>query len=144
VFEPTLALVNVFPDGGASCAKATLGVTIVNGALAVPVPAAFEAVTLNVYEVETASPVTTQLSCPAGAVQVKPEVDLAVYPVIADPPSLAGASQANRAWPVPGVAAESPVGAPGAVAALTGAAIEQVSRSTVPNVRVKALRRQPR
>jgi hypothetical protein len=118
-------------------------VTIVNGALAVPTPAELEAVTVNVYEVETASPETTQLSCPAGALQVKPEGDLTLYPVIADPPLLAGAAQASRAWPVPGVAAESPVGAPGAVWALTGAAIEQVSRSIAPNVRVNAPRRQP-
>jgi hypothetical protein len=82
-----------------------------------PAPAAFDAVTVTVYEMPFVRPVIvhdvpallqlSELPPPAG-------VAVAVYPVTAEPPFEAGAVHDTVAWPAPGVAV-TPVGAPGTV-----------------------------
>ena len=89
------------------------GVTEFDAELAGPVPMAFVAVTVKVYAVPLESPVTViGLAVP---VPVKPPgLEVAVYPVMAEPPSLAGAVNATEACAFP--AATVPiVGAPGTV-----------------------------
>jgi hypothetical protein len=81
---------------------------------AVPVPDAFVAVTLNVYEVPFARPLTVQVL--AEVVQVNdPGVEVTVYPVIAAPPFEDGAVQDTTDWPFALELAETEVGAPGTV-----------------------------
>jgi hypothetical protein len=89
------------------------GVTPFDAADAGPVPIAFVAVTVNVYVVPFARPVTSMDV--QGAVHVPvivPGEDVAVYDVIAEPPSLAGAVKVTVACAFPAVAAPI-VGAPG-------------------------------
>jgi len=83
-----------------------------------PVPAAFVAVTVNVYEVPLVRPVTVQLV--DAVVQVnEPGDDVTVYPVIAEPPDEAGALQDTTDWAFAFAVADTEVGAPGAVAGTT-------------------------
>jgi hypothetical protein len=89
------------------------GVAPFDAADAGPVPIAFVAVTLNVYVVPFTRPVTS--IDVQGAVQVPvivPGEDVAVYDVIAEPPSLAGAVKVTVACALPAVAVPI-VGAPG-------------------------------
>jgi hypothetical protein len=98
------------PDGAT-------GVTGPDAAEAALVPIALVAVTVNVYAVPFVKPATVELTPdvvkPVHAEQAGDGVT--EYPVIADPPSLAGAVHDTTAWPSPG-AAFTLVGAPGAVA----------------------------
>jgi hypothetical protein len=103
---PAVAL----PIVGASGTVA--GVTLLEAADAGPVPIAFVAVTVNVYAVPFARPVTVQGE--VAHVPVCPPDEVAVYEVIAEPPSLAGAVKLTVAWPLPAVAVPI-VGAPGAL-----------------------------
>jgi hypothetical protein len=90
VIEVPVALPPVTPVG-APGAVADAGVT---GALATDageVPTALVAVTVNVYAVPLVRPVTVAVKGPA-EVAVRPPGDaVTVYPVIGDPPLLAGA-----------------------------------------------------
>jgi len=100
------ALVNAGPDTGTT-------LTVPDAA---PVPTALVAVTEQVYDVPAARPVT--VTGDAAAVPVKaPGLQVAVNPVIAEPPFDAGGVKLMEAWPLPGVAMPM-VGAPGAVAAI--------------------------
>jgi hypothetical protein len=95
------------------------GVTLLEAADAAPVPTAFVAVTVNVYAVPFARPATT--IDVHGAVQLAVSAlgdEVAVYDVIADPPSLTGAVNVTVAWTLPRVAVPM-VGAPGVVAGVT-------------------------
>ena len=93
------------------------GTTAPDAVDAEPVPAAFVAVTVNVYEVPFVRPVTVQLV--VAVVQVSdPGEDVTVYPVIALPPLLEGAVQETATWVDPNTP-DTPVGAPGTVAGTT-------------------------
>lgn len=94
-----------------------------DGADAAEVPAAFVAVTVNVYEVLAVSPVTVIVPEPAwDTVPVtEPVSEVAVYLVIGEPPLDAGAVNATVADVDPAAATAPMVGAPGTVAGVTGA-----------------------
>src|SRR3954469_15773478 len=79
------------------------GMTELLGEEAGPVPTALVAVTVNVYDVPFASPVTTCVMAVVPALLSTPPAGLAttVYPVIGDPPSLAGGENATTAWALP-------------------------------------------
>jgi len=67
------------------------GVTCADAADADDVPIAFVAVTVNVYTVPLVNPVTVADVLNPDAVAVMPsELDVTVYPVMADPPLLLG------------------------------------------------------
>lgn len=88
---------------------------------ATEVPALFVAVTVNVYAVPFVKPVNVQdvdavFVQPTGAVTDGDEVT--VYPVIVAPPFEVGALQLSETDPLPEVPV-TPVGAPGATAAIT-------------------------
>jgi len=87
-------------------------------ALAGPVPIALVAVTVNVYEVPPVKPVTLIVPEPAVAKVPVPPLgeDVAVYNVIVEPPSLAGAVYATVAVEDPVAVAVPIVGAPGTLA----------------------------
>jgi hypothetical protein len=78
------------------------------------VPIAFVAVTVNVYAVEDDKPLTV-IGEPLPVPVKPPGLDVTVYPVIAEPPLFAGASNATEAVVLPAVATTF-VGASGAVA----------------------------
>jgi hypothetical protein len=106
------------------------GVTASDAADAAPVPIAFVAVTVKVYMSPLVKPVTT--IGPADPVAVCPplpgvvvSVAVTVYPVITEPPSLAGAVNTTEACPSPAVA-ETPVGTPG-TDTVTGVIADTVS-----------------
>ena len=81
-----------------------------------PVPMAFVALTEQPYKVLLVSPETTMgLLLPLPDLEVPGIVQVAVYPVMTDPPSEVGAAKAIEACPSPGVTVVI-VGAPGAVA----------------------------
>lgn len=81
-----------------------------------PVPMAFVALTEHPYKVLLVSPETTiGLLLPLPDLEVPGTVQVAVYPVMTDPPSEVGAAKAIEACPSPGVTVVI-VGAPGAVA----------------------------
>jgi hypothetical protein len=82
-----------------------------------PVPTALVAVTEHVYAVPLASPVTVIGEAVPDAVN-PPGLHVAVYEVMGDPPSLAGAMNAIAACMLPAVAVPI-VGAPGTVAGVT-------------------------
>jgi len=67
-----------------------LGVTAALAADGAEVPTALEAVTVNVYAVPLVRPVTVAVDPAVEAVR-PPGAAVTVYPVIAEPPSLAGA-----------------------------------------------------
>ena len=85
-----------------------------------PFPAAFVAYTLHAYCVPFVRVVTViGLAVPVAVRAVPPVTEqVAVYPVIADPPLLAGAVNATVAWPLPAVTVPI-VGAPGTVRGVT-------------------------
>ena len=87
-----------------------------DGALAVPVPASFVAVTVKVYGVDVTSPLTVHSSGPLVHSHVcpPPPEAVTVYRVIVAPPSEPGAAQRTTAWPLPAVA-DTLVGMPGVV-----------------------------
>jgi hypothetical protein len=91
-------------------------VTLFDAADAGPEPTPLVAVTVNVYAVPLARPATVQGE--VAHVPVCPPDDVAVYAVIAAPPSLAGAENAMLACAAPAVAVPM-VGAPGTVAGVT-------------------------
>jgi hypothetical protein len=96
-----------------------------------PVPTAFVAVTVNVYCWPFVSPFTVQPVAPF-VPQVKPPGDaVAVYPVIALPPSDEGAVHERPTWVLPRTA-DTSVGAPGTVAAATGVAVSVFEGDPVP------------
>jgi hypothetical protein len=96
-----------------------VGVTPFDGADAGPVPAAFDAVTVNVYAVPFVSPGTMTLVALAPALAViPPGADVAVNPVIGLPPLDAGGVHETVAEALP-AAAVTPVGAPGTLAGVT-------------------------
>jgi hypothetical protein len=118
-------------DGGST------GVTDELGVLAGPSPAEFVATTLNVYEMPFVNPCTVH-EVATDVVHVKPPgLDVTVYPVIVDPPSLAGAAHDTSAWPLPGDAV-TPVGAPGAPTGVTGADADDAGPSPAPLVATTA------
>ncbi len=81
-----------------------------------PVPTAFIALTEQPYKVLLVSPETTiGLLLPLPDRELPGTVQVAVYPVMTDPPSELGAAKAIEACPSPGVTVVI-VGAPGAVA----------------------------
>jgi hypothetical protein len=104
-----------------------VGVTEFEAELAGPGPLAFVAVTVKVYEV-LESPFT--IIGLAEPVPVKPPgSEVTVYPVIAEPPSLAGAVNVTVACAFPAVA-DPIVGAPGTVDGVT--ALEAALTGPVP------------
>jgi len=97
-----------------------LGVTAALATDAGEVPTLLVAVTVNVYEVPLVNPATVA-DVPTIVVAVAPPGDaITVYPVIAEPPLLAGAVQVTTAEAFPGVA-DTAVGAPGTVLGVTAA-----------------------
>jgi len=92
-------------------------VTLFDAALAALVPIAFVAVTVNVYDVPPDKPLTVIVPEPAWLkVPVKlPGEEVAVYVVIVEPPSLAGAVNGTEAVVAETVAVPI-VGAPGTLA----------------------------
>ena len=112
--RPLLSLaVAVIPVGAPGAIGA--GVTADDALEAVPVPAELVAVTVKVYAVPLVSPVTV-IGDDAPVAVRPPGEDVTVYPVIAAPPVFAGAVKLTVAPPLLPVA-ETPVGAPGAMAA---------------------------
>jgi hypothetical protein len=100
-------------DTPVGASGATAGVTGVDADEAGPSPFSLVATTVNVYAVPLVSPDTVHEVAPE-VVQVKPPgLDVTVYPVIAEPPSSAGAVHETSAEPSPATA-DTPVGAPGA------------------------------
>ena len=81
-----------------------------DGEDATEVPYVFVAVTVNVYEVPGVSPLTVMVPAPAwDTVPVKPPgSEVAVYPLIVEPPSYVGVLNATVAVVVP-VAVEVPI-----------------------------------
>jgi hypothetical protein len=78
------------------------------GGLAGPVPAAFFAATVQSYAVPLVRPVTFAVSAVGTALTVltvAPLAQLAMYPVIADPPSKPGTVHVNVIVALPAVAA---------------------------------------
>jgi hypothetical protein len=95
------------------------GVTLLDGADAIDGPVALVAVTVNVYAVPFARPLTVIEVQGALHVPVIPDGDeVAVNCVMGDPPLLAGALNVTVAWALPAVAAPI-VGAPGTVVGVT-------------------------
>ena len=134
IAEPPLDAGNVnaiVTDVGPAAATAPIpgapgGPRMVNGADgadAAEVPAAFVAVTVNVYGVPAVSPVTVIVPEPAwDTVPVKePVSEVAVYLVIAEPPLDAGNVNATVADVDPAAVTTPMVGAPGTVTGVTGA-----------------------
>jgi hypothetical protein len=99
-------------------AQVATGVTLFDAALAALVPIALVAVTVNVYEVPVVNPDTVMVPEPAVArVPVTPPGDdVAVYNVIVEPPSLAGAVYVTVAAVGEVTVAVPIVGAPGTLA----------------------------
>jgi len=112
------------------------GMTGAERAEAAPTPVALRAATSNVYVVPLVSPVTDIGLADAETVlsRVVPANTRTSYPVIAEPPLLAGAVQVTVAEPLPAVTAPS-VGAPGTVAVGVTAA-ERVEAGPLPAVLV--------
>ena len=78
-------------------------------------PTAFVAITVKVNDAPFVNPVTVQV-VPAVVQLAVPGDATAVYPVIGDPPSLAGATHATSAlFVTPTIAADTLVGTPGTV-----------------------------
>ena len=94
---------------------AAFGVTAVDADEALPVPALFVAVTVNVYAVPFVKPVTL-IGLDAPLAVAPPGLAVTVYVVIPAPPFDAGAVKVTLAEPLPAVALTE-VGAPGTTAA---------------------------
>ena len=110
--RPSPGLVALMVGGPGTVAGTTFTV-----ADAAPVPAAFDAVTEQLYTVPLVSPVTLIGDAPPGA-EILPGLQIAVKPVIALPPLLAGGEKAMLATVLPAVAAPI-TGAAGTPAGVT-------------------------
>ena len=98
-----------------------------DGSEAIPVPAEFVAVTVNVYEVPFVRPCTVQLRAPFVVHVFEPGDDVTMYPVTDAPPLSAGADQDTTELTFTLEVADTAVGAPGAVAGIAAAdALEAV------------------
>jgi hypothetical protein len=73
------------------------GVTDTLGAEAGEVPAAFSAVTVNVYAVPLVNPPTVTVVAPVVVTNAPPGLAVTWYPVIGEPPSLTGADHDTTA-----------------------------------------------
>jgi len=103
------------------------GTALLDESEATPVPAAFVAVTVNVYEVPFLRPVTVQLRAPFVVHVFELGEDVTVYPVTDAPPLSAGAVQDTTEETFAVDVADTAVGAPGAVAGTAAAdAVEAV------------------
>jgi len=89
------------------------GITLLEGDDAGPVPMAFAAVTLNVYAVSFVNLVIV-IGLDEPVAVTPPGLEITVYPIIALPPSEAGAVKLTVACAFP-IVAVTPVGVPGAV-----------------------------
>src|SRR5260221_13359207 len=117
----------------------TFGVTAFDGAEGAPVPTALVAVTVKVYVVPLVRAVTRIAEAVPVAV-TPPGLEVTVYLVIGEPPSLAGGEKATVAWASPGDAGPM-VGAPGAVVAtVTGTATENQLVLPAGSVAVEVIR----
>ena len=95
---------------------APTGVTPGDAELATEVPAAFVAFTVKVYDVPFLRPVTTHVRAPVVVHVFAVPLDVTVYPVMGEPPLLAGASHDTVTCPLPA----TPVTPPGAVGTVRG------------------------
>jgi hypothetical protein len=93
------------------------GVTEFEAELSKLLPLAFVAITVKVYAVPLVRP-DTVIGLPEPVPVKPPELEVTVYPVIAEPPLLAGAVNVTVASAFPGVAVPI-VGAPGIVDGVT-------------------------
>ena len=110
------------------------GVTLFDAAEGGPVPIAFVAVTLNVYAVPLARPVTVCVVAVVPAFVSRPPagVDVTAYPVIGDPPLDAGGVNETVALALPAVATTA-VGAPGTPGGAAGVTVfEALDGAPVP------------
>ncbi len=96
------------------------GTTAADAVEAAPVPDAFVAVTLNVYEVPFVRPVTVH-EVVAVVHANEPGDDVTVYELIEAPPLLAGAVHDTTDWVLAAPVALTAVGAPGTVDGTTAA-----------------------
>jgi hypothetical protein len=96
-------------------------------------PIALVATAVNVYATPSVNPVTAQEVAFAAAVHVNPPgLEVIVYPVIADPPLLAGALKLTVVDPDELLEADVMVGAPGTVAGVTDAEVVEESERATP------------
>ena len=89
------------------------GVTELDATDALPVPATFVAVTVNIYAVPLVRPVTVQERAPVVVHVRPPGLAVTVYPVIGQPPSDTGAVHDTTLCPFAPVVAVTLVGRPG-------------------------------
>jgi hypothetical protein len=75
---------------------AAAGVTLLDAALSAPYPTIFCAATVNVYAVPFVKPVIV-IGEEAPVAVIPPGEDVTLYPVIGEPPSLAGAVKVTDA-----------------------------------------------
>lgn len=94
------------------------GVAGADAAEAGPVPMALVAVTVKVYDIPLVSPVTVHEVLPV-VVQVIPDEEVTLYPVIGRPPFEPGGVQETTDCPLANDVAVTPVGAPGVVGTTT-------------------------
>jgi hypothetical protein len=94
--------------------RPAVGVTLFDAALSAPYPTRFCAATVNVYAVPFVNPVIVMGDAEPVAV-TPPGLDVTRYPVIGDPPSLAGAVNVTDAVALVEDVAVPIVGAPGTV-----------------------------
>ena len=107
----------VGPGVNAGVVGAT-GVTELDATDALPVPATFVAVTVNIYAVPLVRPVTVQERAPVVVHVRPPGLAVTVYAVIAAPPFAAGAVHDTTLSASAALVADTPVGAPGTVASM--------------------------
>ena len=93
----TAAALPAVDDTAVGTPGTVLGVTAALEDDAGEVPATLVAVTANVYEVPLANPVTVPVVAPAVLTVAPPWDAVTVYPVIGEPPLLAGAVQVTTA-----------------------------------------------
>ena len=122
----TVAVTEVGADG------APADVTDADVPLAEELPIAFVATAVNVYATPSVNPDTAHEVALAAAVHVKPPgLEVIVYPVMAEPPLLAGALKFTVVVPEELLVADMFVGAPGTVAGVTEAdAVDESERAT--------------
>ena len=89
------------------------GVTELDATDALPVPATFVAVTVNIYAVPLVRPVTVQERAPVVVHVRPPGLAVTVYPVIGQPPSDTGAVHDTTLCASAPLVAETLVGTPG-------------------------------
>src|SRR5271166_1728211 len=111
VAEPSPATA-VVPVGAPGGVQGRRGTTLFEGADGFPAPTTLTACTVKLYVLPGVRPVTAQVVAPVVEHVTPPGLDLATYPVIGLPPSLAGAVQLTCADACPAVATAA-VGAPG-------------------------------